>query len=109
MPAPPGAQDSPTSPNITYLPIQTDFSDYNNDNSIMHECNISTMTRSSLNHNSPNGNVSNLSHKEIDDNPLQILKKLKINNLNRLIIGHLNINSLRNKFESLKYFNKRKY
>ena len=31
-----------------------------------------------------------------------MLKKLKLKNINRLIIGHLNINSLRNKFEDLK-------
>ena len=52
------------------------------------------------------GNVSSNNDTLSDDvngiNPLQILKSLKINNLNRLIIGHLNINSLRNKFEALK-------
>ena len=30
------------------------------------------------------------------------LEKLKLNNINRLIVGHLNINSIRNKFEQLK-------
>ena len=35
-------------------------------------------------------------------NSLEILKKLKLNNVNRLVIGHLNINSLRNKYEYLK-------
>ena len=47
-------------------------------------------------------NDNTLSDDEKDINPLQILKNLKIKNLNRLVIGHLNINSLRNKFESLK-------
>ena len=32
----------------------------------------------------------------------KLLKNIKISNINRLIIGHLNINSLRNKIESLK-------
>ena len=34
--------------------------------------------------------------------PLKILRCLRVSNVNRLIIGHLNINSIRNKFESLK-------
>ena len=54
------------------------------DNSIMHGCNTSTISISSLNYNSPNDNVSNLCNKANDDDPLQILKNLKINNLNRL-------------------------
>ena len=40
------------------------------------------------------------------DNPLsprEVLKSLKLKNTNNIIIGHLNINSIRNKFESLKY------
>ena len=44
---------------------------------------------------------SNTENNEITD-PNQKLSKLKKNNLGRLIIGHLNINSLRNKFEALK-------
>ena len=34
-------------------------------------------------------------------NPSEILKNIKINNANRLVIGHININSLRNKYEYL--------
>ena len=49
-----------------------------------------------------NVTISNVRNDENDSDPLLILKKLKISNLNRLIIGHLNINSLRYKFESLK-------
>ena len=30
-------------------------------------------------------------------NSSEILKKVKLNNVNRLVIGHININSLRNK------------
>ena len=36
------------------------------------------------------------------------LNNLKINNLNRIILGHININSIRNKFEDLKYIIKDK-
>ena len=32
-----------------------------------------------------------------------ILKDIKLNNINRLVVGHININSLSNKFESLKF------
>ena len=35
-------------------------------------------------------------------NPYNILKGVRVANINRLIIGQLNINSLRNKFEALK-------
>ena len=35
-------------------------------------------------------------------NSSEILKKVKLNNVNRLVIGHININSLRNKYEYLK-------
>ena len=35
--------------------------------------------------------------------PRVVLKSLKLKNANKIIMGHLNINSLRNKFESLKY------
>ena len=34
-------------------------------------------------------------------NPLTIVKDLKLKNVNRLIVGHLNINSIRNKFHPL--------
>ena len=34
---------------------------------------------------------------------LKLLRDIKMSNVNRLIIGQLNINSLRNKFEALKY------
>ena len=35
--------------------------------------------------------------------PKDILKKMKLTNANKIIIGHLNINSIRNKIEDLKY------
>ena len=35
------------------------------------------------------------------DNSVSFLNKLRIKNLNRIIIGHLNINSVRNKIEML--------
>ena len=58
---------------------------------------------SSRNYTSPLKDTLSNSCNTINDNdPLNILKNIKIKNLNRLVIGHLNINSLRNKFESLK-------
>ena len=41
--------------------------------------------------------------KEQDLTPRTILKNIKSDNANKIIIGHLNINSIRNKFECLKY------
>ena len=37
-----------------------------------------------------------------DISPYNVLKNIRVSNINRLVIGHLNINSLRNKFEALK-------
>ena len=37
-----------------------------------------------------------------DADPFRILRDTKIKNVNRLVISHLNINSIRNKFEPLK-------
>ena len=42
--------------------------------------------------------LTNSNDTEIKD-PQSFLKDIRINNINRLIIGQLNINSLRNKFE----------
>ena len=36
------------------------------------------------------------------DNPVTLLRDLKLKNINRLNLAHININSLRNKFEGLK-------
>ena len=60
--------------------------------------NFSLLDTSSLN----NDTSTHFNSLKNESDPLQLLKKLKISNLNRLVIGHLNINSLRNKFESLK-------
>ena len=46
--------------------------------------------------------------KEILKTAEEELDRLKINNLNRIIFGHININSIRNKFEDLKYMVKNK-
>ena len=35
------------------------------------------------------------------DDPFEVLKSIKLRNVNRLTIGHLNINSIRNKFQPL--------
>ena len=41
-----------------------------------------------------------------DNDPYKMLKSIRVSNVDRLIIGHLNINSLRNKFEALKIITK---
>ena len=35
--------------------------------------------------------------------PFEILKKIQINNVNRVVTGHVNINSVRNKFVMLQW------
>ena len=63
-------------------------------NSSINEGNFSTSVMSS-------DNVDIRGESEVL-NPVNILNKIKLSNVNRLVIGHININSLRNKFESLK-------
>ena len=41
-------------------------------------------------------------NQNLGDSADEILRHLKLKSVNRLVIGHLNINSLRNKFDSLK-------
>ena len=36
-----------------------------------------------------------------EEGPFEILKKIRINNVNRVVIGHININSVRNEFDML--------
>ena len=47
--------------------------------------------------------VSNTKNNTIEKSPLSVLRDLRVNNPNRIIIGQLNINSIRNKFEELTY------
>ena len=61
----------------------------------------SPLTGNNFSFNNPNDNTLDSINKE-DLDPLKLLKKIKISNINRLIIGQLNINSLRNKFDSLR-------
>ena len=74
-------------------------------------CAVSTAISSSNVLYSPNNHSSDSTsfmESEASDNPLgtgiprEILKNIKLANPNRLIIGHLNINSLPNKIENLK-------
>ena len=56
--------------------------------------------------NVPNNTSDIVNELGIEENdPSNILKNVRIKNINRLIIGHLNINSIANKFESLKEIN----
>ena len=36
-----------------------------------------------------------------EDGPFEVLKKIQINNVNSVVIGHVNINSIRNKLDML--------
>ena len=55
-------------------------------------CNLSTHEIS---------DVSDISDSDNDNTPYAILRNLRVKNVDKIIIGHLNINSIRNKFESL--------
>ena len=50
--------------------------------------------------------VSNTKNNTIEKSPLSILRDLRVNNPNIIIIGQLNINSIHNKFEELTYHRK---
>ena len=63
--------------------------------------NNNTISSSSTSNEKGPAPIENKSYLDEPD-PSDILKKIKISNLNRLVIGQININSLRNKFESLK-------
>ena len=49
--------------------------------------------------------IINMNSDQVSDatSPRYILKQLKLANANKIIVGHLNINSIRNKLEYLKY------
>ena len=67
----------------------------------------SITSNSPLNHNAPahSGMVirpsTNSPNNSKEEEPHMILKQLRLSNINKVIIGHLDINSLRNKLKSL--------
>ena len=67
-------------------PIRSSHDSFNNN-----KCNMSTPLEK-----------ENMSYIDDDRDPYKLLKSIKVSNVNRLVIGQLNINSLRNKFEALK-------
>ena len=46
--------------------------------------------------------INNTSNDNLEENPLQKIKQLKLSNVNRLIIASININSIKGKFEAFK-------
>ena len=54
-----------------------------------------------------NDDVNELGDNNDPSDTLSILKNLKLKNINRLVLGHLNINSLAGKFDQLKALIKR--
>ena len=78
-------------------------------------CNISTLDMSSLNINSSTSNSGTFDYENksatpsspnmfesVTSQPNNFLNNIRVSNANRLIIGQLNINSLRNKIDALK-------
>ena len=62
---------------------------------------VPNLTNSNQMDTSANHSCGNISSLTNDDDPLSILKELKEKNLERPVIGHLNINSISSKFEPL--------
>ena len=77
-----------STPNISYF-------DITKPNDLSHE-NMSDSSSSDL------SIEENKTDDTVNENPFNVLKKIRNSNLNRLIVGQLNINSIRNKFEALK-------
>ena len=48
-----------------------------------------------------NSKVSDKKLNTMQENPTDSIRQLKLSNPHKVILGHLNINSLRNKFESI--------
>ena len=70
------------------------------DNVVIQNNDIPLNTTRNIEDVSPSSLLTNLNGTKIKDPP-SFLKDIRINNINRLISGKLNINSLRNKFEQL--------
>ena len=70
------------------------------DNVVIQNNDFPLNTSRNMEYVSSSSPLSNSNDTEIKD-PQSSLKDIRINNINRLIIGQLNINSLRNKFEQL--------
>ena len=62
---------------------------------------VPNLTKSNQMDTSSNNSCGNISSSTNDEDPLSILKELKEKNVERPVIGHLNINSLSSKFEPL--------
>ena len=61
------------------------------------------MSLNGKNEHSSNNNIPKGNNLVDEDDPFRILRNIKVRNINRLLVGHLNINSIRNKFEPLKH------
>ena len=66
-------------------------------------CHVSSDTEVTTNSYIPTTHTESNISDAVASSPNNILKRIKATNVNRLIFGQLNINSLRNKFAVLKY------
>ena len=85
------------------LNITTPTASLSSDSSCMSYSLPSINSPSDCPFSSPCGDIEN-GEDSLHDNPdpFKLLKKIRVSNINRLVIGQLNINSIRNKFEALK-------
>ena len=70
-------------------------------NSVGENINIGNIDKSNIVEHNSNEQDSSSSQIACQDNSISFLKELRISNPHRIIIGQLNINSLRNKFDFL--------
>ena len=68
----------------------------------MEQVTISSITTLNINHDCEPMSAKKINVTNSPDSANTILKNLRLKNVNRLIYAQLNINSIRNKFESLK-------
>ena len=73
--------------------------------SFSRNCHLSSDTVVTTNSYIPTTHTESNISDAVASSPNNILKRIKASNVNRLIFGQHNINSLRNKFDDLKYLN----
>ena len=81
---------SPGNEKIKANPIPSNISDTNSEEDFSDKVHIN------------DNDTSFLNHSKSENNGCNILTKLRLKNANRIIMAHININSIRNKFEMLR-------
>ena len=89
-------------PILAFVPFAVEVDAEADSVSILNELSALHDQRSDINEDSTESPFPNPNDNNDEIGSLNTLKKTRLSNINRLIIGHLNINSLRNTIEALK-------